>query len=360
MSMIGDVKGKWNAYVGEGQRADLLKHHGTRIAILLVGLGFAAFGNKGGGLSSEALWYALSGFVMLLIGVRVLGCISSKWSDSLNWVNVMLDPLVAAALIMAAGNAGVALVFVFSWMPISDGFRKGEHWLVVSAVFSSIGMMSVLLSASYFDDAGLLLCGLFAGHVLVISYIGEVLRSYRKTQEKLSVMSMHDTLTGMPNRRLFQEHLRHLMLTTRRSGTTIACVFIDLDGFKAINDRLGHAIGDKVLLRVSDILRKHLRHGDVAARLSGDEFLYAMESTGEDGEAGSLASSMLREIEAIRRIDDHAVTLSASMGIALYRYTNGDKNPDPNKLISQADQLMYEAKRAGKGQIVAPGIVVAR
>jgi GGDEF domain-containing protein len=322
----------------EGAKGEL-KHHVTRIAILLAGYCLARFASHGYESSSPMIGFGLAGFVLLMVGIRIYGCFNSSLSEPLNWVNVMLDPLVAAALIISAGDSGVALVFVFSWMPISDGFRRGERWLVVSALFSSIGLLCVLLSASYFDDAGLLLCGIFAGHVLVISYIGEVLRSYRRTQEKLSAMSMRDTLTQLPNRRLFLEHLRHLMLTSRRSKNRIACLFIDLDGFKAVNDRLGHSVGDKVLLRVAEVLKRHLRQGDIAARL---------------------ASSILREIEAIRRIDDHAITLSASIGIAFYQGDPNERNPDADKLIGEADHYMYDAKRAGKGQIVAPALNVVR
>jgi diguanylate cyclase (GGDEF)-like protein len=343
----------------EGAKGEL-KHHVTRIAILLAGYCLARFASHGYESSSPMIGFGLAGFVLLMVGIRIYGCFNSSLSEPLNWVNVMLDPLVAAALIISAGDSGVALVFVFSWMPISDGFRRGERWLVVSALFSSIGLLCVLLSASYFDDAGLLLCGIFAGHVLVISYIGEVLRSYRRTQEKLSAMSMRDTLTQLPNRRLFLEHLRHLMLTSRRSKNRIACLFIDLDGFKAVNDRLGHSVGDKVLLRVAEVLKRHLRQGDIAARLSGDEFMYALECSEAHGEVGALASSILREIEAIRRIDDHAITLSASIGIAFYQGDPNERNPDADKLIGEADHYMYDAKRAGKGQIVAPALNVVR
>lgn len=325
----------------------------ARIALVFVGIFFAYFsGIWRAGETNEIIEYCLYGYLILSPLIFASTIRDRDNLQILRMVTAFFDPLFAAGVFSYAGDKGVLLIFVFTWIPVTYGFRFGEKWLMVSSVFSSAALLWALFTAHYFSNASLLICGIFAGHVLVISYIGEVLRSYRKAQDRLAAISMKDSLTDLPNRRLFLEHLHHLMLTSRRSQRHIACFFIDLDGFKAINDKHGHGTGDKVLVQVAEVMKAQLRQGDIAARLSGDEFMYATECPEDHMSIVTVAERLLHGIERIASIDGHQITLSASIGIAFHCHTPGGRNPDPDKLISEADKSMYEAKASGKGKIV--------
>lgn len=290
-------------------------------------------------------------YLALSLASIILSCTSEKCRTIIRSIASLGDPLFLVALTYLLGDAGALFVFLFSWVPISNGFRFGEKWLLISALFCSLGLLFVLFTNANYSNASLMLCSILAGHILVISFIGEVLRSYRKTQERLAAISMRDALTGLPNRRLFIEHLQHLMLTSRRSQRHIACFFIDLDGFKAINDKLGHGVGDKVLVMVADVMRSQLRQGDIAARLSGDEFMYATECGENHLEIVTVAERLLHGIERISFVDGNRIRLSASIGIGFYKHEPGGRHPDPDKLIGESDHMMYEAKHSGKGKI---------
>jgi diguanylate cyclase (GGDEF)-like protein len=151
----------------------------------------------------------------------------------------------------------------------------------------------------------------------------------------------HDTLTGLPGRGLFLQQLAH-MAADRRSDDTLAVLFVDLDGFKSINDRLGHDAGDRALVEVARVLTSHLRQGDLVGRLGGDEFVFAFR-----GPAATLQTACenvaTRVIEGVGRLG-HG--LGCSVGMALQ--TNQEA---PEEVLNRADRAMLEAKRHGKGRL---------
>jgi diguanylate cyclase len=156
--------------------------------------------------------------------------------------------------------------------------------------------------------------------------------------------SLHDSLTGLPNRDLLYDRIQQTLVLTQRDASTHAAFFIDLDGFKAINDSLGHAIGDKVLQMVSAQLSISVRQTDTVARLGGDEFFVLCSGVSNENDATERALRMLSAIEDISKANAIAKhRLSASIGICMIPYvgnTVGD-------IVMQADKAMYQAKKAG-------------
>jgi diguanylate cyclase (GGDEF)-like protein len=159
--------------------------------------------------------------------------------------------------------------------------------------------------------------------------------------------SLHDPLTGLPNRALFNDRLEHGMAQAKRHGWALAVMFLDLDGFKAINDMYGHETGDSVLLQISERLRENTRSDDTVFRHGGDEFLYLLMEVGDAPDIVTVAEKLLKAIQAPcdigMRQPPVSPSVSASIGIAVYP-KNGS---NAAALVKSADLAMYEAKRGG-------------
>jgi diguanylate cyclase (GGDEF)-like protein len=152
--------------------------------------------------------------------------------------------------------------------------------------------------------------------------------------------ALHDSLTGLPNRALMAQRIEHALLRRRRSHTIMAVLFVDLDGFKAVNDAHGHRAGDKLLVAVAERLRSVLRPGDTLARQSGDEFVILCEDLGRSSQADAIADRVHAALAAPLGISGLELTLTAQVGIAL----TGRGNDSPEALIHAADLAMYRAK----------------
>jgi Amt family ammonium transporter len=170
----------------------------------------------------------------------------------------------------------------------------------------------------------------------------------KETESKLRFDALHDVLTGLPNRILFQERLGlALDRISRRPDFTCGLVFLDLDRFKEVNDSLGYAAGDELLVALADRLRGSLRPPDLAARLGGDEFSILVEDMKSSGDLNSLAYRIMSAIEQPFEIFGHLVKVSASFGVAMA----GPDHTMPELLIRDADVAMYRAKQGGGGQL---------
>jgi diguanylate cyclase (GGDEF)-like protein len=213
--------------------------------------------------------------------------------------------------------------------------RRWQHFTVVekvdwSRVWEIAGVIGLLLLVS-----------LFWNHRLR----REIARR-TDAEAQLRHLAQHDALTGLPTMPHARECLTDAMARSRRRATTLALMFIDLDGFKGVNDRLGHGAGDELLRQVAVRLRAGLREVDVVARVGGDEFLVLLEEV-EDGTAAlRVALKLLVAMKPPIVAGDQAVAIGASIGIALYP----GAGETVDELVKRADAAMYDAKRAGKNQ----------
>lgn len=156
-----------------------------------------------------------------------------------------------------------------------------------------------------------------------------------------------DPLTGLANRRVVEDRLEHALRLAERHASALAVLFVDLDGFKAVNDRHGHATGDRLLVDVARRLRAQVRDADTVARLGGDEFVLILESTGEAG-AQRVAEAIIAELRSIEHIASQPVEIGASVGVVTWGPQAGAV--PAAALLRRADAAMYEAKRAGKAR----------
>ncbi len=183
-------------------------------------------------------------------------------------------------------------------------------------------------------------------HIRVLTDISVL----KAQQRELAEQARRDSLTGLPNRRVFSERLHQAMARARRHPQNLAVMFIDLDGFKAVNDRLGHAAGDQLLVEVATRLAACVRDTDCVCRLAGDEFTVILEGSGQPAEVHRIGQRIIERLGMPCVIGDETVWPAASVGAAMFELHDTHES-----LCQRADDAMYIAKRAGKGRLVLQG-----
>jgi diguanylate cyclase (GGDEF)-like protein len=184
--------------------------------------------------------------------------------------------------------------------------------------------------------------------MLEVRLLYKELAQYSRAQQELA---LHDALTGLPNRRLLEDRIETALQHANRNHHKAAVMYLDLDGFKAINDTYGHAYGDEVLKMVSQRLLSNSRKEDTVARLGGDEFIVLLGDIHSLADAQGPAAKLVEALSEPFFINDLTLQLSTSIGISMYP----DDAENVTDLISIADYALYEAKRAGKNRFCANG-----
>lgn len=183
------------------------------------------------------------------------------------------------------------------------------------------------------------------GQLSSIVTVGRDITAERELHQRLEQMAHTDALTGLPNRALFFERCLMSMARAKRNRERLALFFIDLDGFKRVNDTAGHAVGDRVLAAVGERLRRLLRDSDIVARIGGDEFVVLLHELLLPDQAEQVANKVLALFDTPYLIGEHSYDLGVSIGIALYP----DDGEDVEALLNHADSAMYQVKSSGKG-----------
>lgn len=174
---------------------------------------------------------------------------------------------------------------------------------------------------------------------------GEDITERKAMELKLEKYANYDELTGLPNRRLFFERLERLVLESKRDKSKFALLFLDLDGFKDINDTFGHETGDDVLIEVGRRILTCVRESDTVARMGGDEFTLIIRNITDKESVEKIVIKIHQSIGKMMYLNDHECIINSSIGVALYP----DSGKDSDTLLKNADSTMYEIKRDGKG-----------
>lgn len=177
------------------------------------------------------------------------------------------------------------------------------------------------------------------GHRSVIGLILDMTDYYR-----VSGLALYDSLTKLPNRALFQDRLEQVIALARRNQDNFTLMYMDLDGFKEVNDTLGHTVGDQVLQETARRLAVLFRDSDTVARFGGDEFVALLTSASDHSGAEQLATRVIESLGTPIHAGEDAVAISASVGISVFPRDGEEIEP----LLQQADSAMYEAKKSGK------------
>lgn len=187
--------------------------------------------------------------------------------------------------------------------------------------------------------------GVLTHYVAVFTDVSQI----KDAQIRLEYLSLHDPLTGLPNRRAFGERVEKGLKMAKRNGHRVGVAILDMDGFKEVNDRFGHDAGDRFLVEVSSRMKAVLRENDVLARLGGDEFGLLVEGIGSSIEIGDILDRFILALKFSFCVDEYAISLSGSIGIAVYP----EDGSDSQTLLSHADLALYQAKEKGKDRWMA-------
>jgi diguanylate cyclase (GGDEF)-like protein/PAS domain S-box-containing protein len=237
-------------------------------------------------------------------------------------------------------------------LPFAQVKRTGQSVLGVEfSVLHPLGhRVTVSVNAAPLRDV--------QGHVVgMVTSVTDI--TGRKAMEnRLAHQAFHDTLTDLPNRALFLDRLENALARTNRRETCLAVLFIDLDNFKVINDSLGHAFGDELLVAVAGRLHDSLRAGDTAARFGGDEFVIMLDEIENSAAAVQITERIVLDLQRPFMLSGREVFITPSVGIALSQGRAGDSTEagdsaqtlNADDLLRDADAAMYEAKRKGKAR----------
>lgn len=321
-------------------------------------------------------WLALKIAIQPMLNIKLIlggGLLIGVGISGMNYIGMyamhMSPPitynfsLVVMSIALAAAASTIILMILY-WL------RTQQFWQafiskIMTAVATAVTITgthyTAMMAAQFAPDAvsksinaphpGLMALAIALGAIILIfatrleNRVPETGLSLEDTNNELSRMAMMDTLTHLPNRRLFQQHLEVAIGRSQRVGTSLAVAFIDLDGFKPINDALGHHIGDEVLLAVAKRLNAAVRGCDVVARIGGDEFVALLEDIKSDQDIVPIVERIVHSLRDEFFIDHHEISISASVGIAVF-----PRDGDMKRLLVCADAAMYRAKSDGKNQ----------
>ncbi|HTD07174.1 diguanylate cyclase domain-containing protein [Undibacterium sp.] len=185
-------------------------------------------------------------------------------------------------------------------------------------------------------------------NMLEVRLLYKQVTAHSKAQEALA---LQDVLTGLPNRRLLKDRLDTAIKHASRNSLAVGVLYLDLDGFKQVNDSFGHDCGDKLLKIVADRLLSTSREEDTIARIGGDEFVIVLAKIRQASDVHRLASELVRAVSEPCIIDGHLIKVTASIGVSFYPH-NAREADD---LVNYADKALYEAKRCGKNQYLVAG-----
>jgi len=212
---------------------------------------------------------------------------------------------------------------------LEQAYRRRSLYLVVGALASVLGV--VVLAA----------LGRMA--VQLQRSQARIMEARAARTQRVEHLAYHDTLTGLPNRSLFGELLTQAVRQAHRYGRKLSVLYLDLDGFKPINDRLGHEAGDRLLMAIADRLRSCVRESDTVARVGGDEFIVLVPIVGNSGDVDLIANKILSAISEPFRLNAREVHVTCSVGIACFP----EHGHDEETLVRNADLAMYAAKQEG-------------
>lgn len=279
------------------------------------------------GIIWDKVWVAISVAIALAASLAALWLTFRLRHDAAQVVLMRTGAAITMGIAIAGMHyAGMkAAQFPMSTMVHHEGINGSWLAVLVSVVALSILGITLLLDAR-----------LQARTALLASSLAEANR-------ELAQLALHDTLTRLPNRILLEDRLDQAISKADREGTHFALMFMDLDGFKAINDAYGHDVGDKLLIAVTERLLHLLKGQFTLARIGGDEFVLLAEGEGPD-DAASLANSLVRAIDSPFNLEHYELMVTLSIGIALYPHDGKTER----ELMFNADAAMYHTKHMGR------------
>ncbi len=335
------------------------------LVIAVVASGFALWR-----ISQPSLSFMQLSVCALLMGSAIAAMHYTGMAALRMTPEIEYDPLLfSISVLIAIGASGAALWIAFTLRKNKPHMKRargiasivmgaaiiGMHYTGMAAANFPLGSICTAASEGILPGWLALVVIIVTLSVLAIALLTSVLDARLESQtsllaqslavanQELTQQALQDNLTKLPNRTLLEDRLDQMLRKAERTHTRFALMFIDLDGFKAINDSLGHHIGDMLLIEVAQRIRGSIRAQDTAARLGGDEFVLLIE-VAEPEDAASVADKLRNIINQAFDIDRHTLGVSASVGITIYP----DDGQTAHDLLVNADAAMYHTKSTGR------------
>jgi len=326
----------------------------TRLICTLVGLcGFGAIGyfsRLPAGIIATGIVFPLYAAAYLVLVYR-----RPVPTHGRRGFAVVMDSL-ANIYIAYFGGAFAAYVGFLFLVTIGWGLRLGRQYLFLATAIAVVGMACNLVVSPYWHEnllfGATIIFGLIANTVNASILLGRIARGNQQLAEKveeITRLAWQDQLTKLPNRPYFRDRLGQMLATATRSGREVALLLFDIDGFKAVNDTLGHEAGDRLLREIAERVGRRVRQADTFARVGGDEFVILMDIVHDKSDTIPVAETIVAAVAEIGMFAEQGLRVGASVGIASSgSVANRERVAD--ELLMSADRAMYEAKRAGKGR----------
>jgi len=326
----------------------------TRLICTLVGVGgfvvMGRFASLPDGIVATAIVFPLYALAHLILVYKRPAPTRARRGFA-----ILMDNLVGAYVAYFGGGFAAYVGFLFL-TTVGWGLRFGRHYLFLATAIAILGMVWNLVASPFWQEHTLfgatIIFGLIANTVNASILLGRIAGANRLLAEKIeevSRLAWQDQLTKLPNRPYFRERLAQMLAAAARSGRQVALLLFDIDGFKSVNDTLGHEAGDRLLQEIAERVGRRVRQADTFARVGGDEFVILMEIVHDRSDAVPVAETVVAATGEIEMFAEQGLRVGASVGIACsgsppFRERIADE------LLIQADRAMYEAKRAGKGR----------
>jgi len=329
-----------------------------RVIITCLALGYAVAIYAGVQEISilHGVWF-ITGFFIIAFAILMMIFIHPEASPVRRSIGMILDFTGVSILVHLLGQTGLVFIFIYLWIIVGNGLRYGKRSLFESLFLGVFFYLLMVANTPYWRNDTYLVLGYLFCMILVPLYFYSMLKKLNTSNaelanlaDKLQIMAMHDSLTGLPNRALFQESLEHALSMAQRRHERLAVLFIDLDGFKKINDTHGHQSGDVVLKTVASRLLALVRKSDLVARFAGDEFMVLLNNANQK-KVNIVAHKLISEISASIVIADRTLEVTASIGIAVYP----ESGTTAAQIMAKADTAMYHCKQEGKNRIMVDG-----
>jgi len=316
-----------------------LTHRRLAVGGSLMGLGVAAMHYTGmAAMRMSPRLHYRTGLFLISVGVAIVASWAALWiaftlrgdGRSARWMRGMASVAMGAAIAgMHYTGMAAAVMPAHAICSSLDGVSAG--WLAFAVTGSSLCVLAVTLVISILDTQ-------FDRQSLQLN------TTLNEVNRQLLTMATEDTLTGLPNRNSYMQRAEKAVACSRETGRPFAVMFMDLDGFKGINDSLGHSAGDKLLKSFAESLTRLVRRGDMVARLGGDEFVLLVEGVAGMTELEIIAGSILERMQKEFVVDESLLRVTTSIGIAAFPA----HAESVEGLLQCADLAMYEAKQSGR------------
>jgi len=325
----------------------------TRLICTLAGLvGFVIAGHFAevpAGILATAIIFPL-----FAIGIAIHVHLRPTPTRTRRALALLMDNLVNC-YIASFGGPFAAFVGINFLTTIGWGLRYGRHYLWLATAISASGMLWNLAASPYWQEnllfGGSIIFGMLATSIntAMLQYrIAHGNRTLADKMDEIAQLASRDPLTRLSNRLHFRERLTQALAAAGRNRSAVAVLLFDLDGFKRVNDTLGHEAGDRMLQEIGNRIARQVRAADTLARWGGDEFVILMEGVREQADAVRVAEMVLQVVRESDIFPGVGLRVGASVGI-LCGAPGWEEKRTPDELLRHCDRAMYEAKRAGKG-----------